>query len=181
MAAELEIRVAAAARDVMANEQIYVKLVDSAIEVESLRNRVDDPDSGAHGWFLGVTRRTTGDRVTDTLFYEAHPRMAQSEMQKLAEEALQRFSLLHLVLVHRLGEVPVGEASVVVGCSSAHRVDTFAAMAWVMDTLKRDVPIWKRELYSDGTTEWVHPGETGDGDLNDGNPSDGDPRTGADR
>lgn len=179
MAAELEIYVTVMTHHLMTNEQVYVKLVDSVIEVESLRNRVDDPDSGAHGWFAGVTRRTTEERVTDTLFYEAHPRMAQSEMQKLAEEALQRFSLLHLVLVHRLGEVPVGEASVVVGCSSAHRVDTFAAMAWIMDTLKRDVPIWKRELYSDGTTEWVHPGETGDGE--DGGPEDGEQRKEAER
>jgi molybdopterin synthase catalytic subunit len=61
------------------------------------------------------------------------------------------------LIVHRLGEVPVGQVSVVVGCSSAHRVATFQALPWIMDELKRDVPIWKRELYTDGTTEWVHP------------------------
>ncbi|MGI9470415.1 MAG: molybdenum cofactor biosynthesis protein MoaE [Rubripirellula sp.] len=140
------------------NPKAFVELVDSAIDMDSLRGLVDDPDSGAHGWFVGVTRRTTKDRVTDTLFYEAHPKMARLELVKLAERAAEKFSLLHVVIVHRLGEVPIAEASVVVGCSSPHRVDTFAAMAWIMDSLKQEVPIWKRELYSDGTTEWVHPG-----------------------
>ncbi len=83
--------------------------------------------------------------------------MAIRELEKLAAQAIHKFSLTKLVIVHRLGEVPVGQASVVVGCSSPHRPATFAALPWIMDVLKRDVPIWKRELYTDGTTEWVHP------------------------
>jgi molybdopterin synthase catalytic subunit len=83
--------------------------------------------------------------------------MAIVSLEKLAAAAIERFALCRLVIVHRLGEVPVGEASVVVGCSSAHRRQTFEALAWVMDTLKRETPIWKRETYADGSTEWVHP------------------------
>ncbi len=141
----------------MQNDRIWIQLVETPIDQESLRDKVADPDVGAHGWFVGVTRRTTDKRVTNTLTYEAHPPMAIRELEKLAEAAIERFSLCRIVIVHRLGEVPVGDASVVVGCSSGHRPQTFQALAWVMDTLKREVPIWKRETYVDGTTEWLHP------------------------
>jgi molybdopterin synthase catalytic subunit len=141
----------------MNRQRSHVELVDQPIDLESLRELIADPDVGAHGWFLGVTRRTTDDRVTDRLSYEAHRPMAIRELETLADSAIARFSLCRLVLVHRLGEVPVGEASVVVGCSSGHRPQVFEALAWVMDTLKREIPIWKRETYTDGTTEWVHP------------------------
>lgn len=150
-------------------EKCCVELVDAPIDVQSLRGKVDDCDSGAHGWFFGVTRRTTGDRVTESLSYEAHRSMAQTELEKLAAHAFQRFDLLRLVIVHRLGDVPVGQASVVVGCSSAHRGDTFQSLAWIMDTLKQEVPIWKRERYVDGSTEWVHPTTETDEGASDGN------------
>ena len=148
-------------------EQCWIQLVDAPIDIESLRRKVEHDDSGAHGWFLGVTRRTTGDRVTESLSYQAHRPMAHAELEKLAAAAIQRFELLRLVIVHRLGEVPIGQASVVVGCSSPHRGDTFESLAWIMDTLKQEIPIWKRERYIDGSTEWVHPaaeppGRTGD-------------------
>jgi molybdopterin synthase catalytic subunit len=141
----------------MQNERIWIELTESPIDQETLRDKIEHPDVGAHGWFVGVTRRTTGQRVTNVLAYEAHPPMAIRELEKLAKAAIERFSLCRIVIVHRLGEVPVGEASVVVGCSSGHRPQTFQALAWVMETLKREVPIWKRETYVDGTTEWVHP------------------------
>lgn len=141
----------------MDNANTWIELVDSPIDVDSLRNKIDHPDVGAHGWFVGVTRRTTGDRLTESLSYQAHRPMAMRELEKLAFAAIERFSLCRLVIVHRLGEVPVGQASIVVGCSSGHRPQTFEALAWIMDTLKREIPIWKRETYADGTTEWVHP------------------------
>ena len=142
----------------MVSEKPHIELVDGPIQVEALRDRIDHPDAGAQGWFVGVTRRTTGDLITQTLHYEAHKSMATSELMKLAIDAMQEFSLLRLVIVHRLGEVPIAEASVVVGCSSSHRPATFAALEWIMNRLKKEVPIWKREVYSDGKEEWVHPG-----------------------
>lgn len=138
-------------------DSIWIELVDIRIDVESLRAKIADPDVGAIGWFEGVTRRTTDTRVTERLSYEAHRPMAIAELEKLAIRAVDKFSLHRCVIVHRLGEVPVSEASVVVGCSSPHRPATFEALAWIMDVLKKDVPIWKRELYVDGNTEWVHP------------------------
>lgn len=141
----------------MVTEKPHLELVDGPIQMEALRPRIDHPDAGAQGWFVGVTRRTTGDLITETLHYEAHQPMAKREMMKLAQEAVKKFSLLRLVIVHRLGEVPIAEASVVIGCSSSHRPQTFAALEWIMNALKKEVPIWKREVYSDGKEEWVHP------------------------
>lgn len=144
----------------------WIQIVHSPIDLKELQNKVDYPDAGAHGWFCGVTRRTTadasGERVTETLSYEAHEPMAIRELEKLADQAINRFSLHRVVIVHRLGEVPLGESSVVVGCSSSHRGATFQALAWIMDTLKQQIPIWKRETFVDGSTEWVHPiGDSG--------------------
>ncbi len=141
----------------MTDPAAHIEIVDEPIDERSLRESMVDPDSGSIGWFAGVTRRTTGDRVTSTLWYEAHVPMAKRELEKLASEAVEKFSLRKLVIVHRLGEVPIGQASVVVGCCSGHRRETFAALPWIMDKLKAEIPIWKRELYSDGSTEWVHP------------------------
>lgn len=136
---------------------LRVELVDGPIDVPSLLESVGDPDVGAHAWFLGVTRRTTQGRITQSLTYEAYPAMALEQLDRLGHDCIQRLGLAHLVIVHRLGIVPIGEASLVVGCSSPHRAATFEALAWIMDQIKRDVPIWKREFFEDGSTMWVHP------------------------
>ncbi|TWT79320.1 Molybdopterin synthase catalytic subunit [Planctomycetes bacterium CA13] len=137
-------------------DPILVQLVSKGIDVGQLQSFIADPDVGAHGWFHGVTRRRTGDKITQILSYEAHESMAISELNRLAREATERFELTRLVIVHRLGIVPVGEASVVIGCSSPHRKQVFAALPWLMDHLKQDVPIWKQETFVDGSSEWVH-------------------------
>jgi molybdopterin synthase catalytic subunit len=142
---------------------IHIDLVDEPIVMPSSAvlakwmGDTCDPDVGSIVWFFGVTRRNTGARVTDTLFYEAHRPMARKSLEELAEQSREKFDLRSVVIVHRLGEVPVGQASVLVGCSSSHRRESFEALAWIMDELKRVVPIWKRECYADGTNEWVHP------------------------
>lgn len=141
----------------MTDARILIELTDDPIDLESLTGLIADPDVGAHGWFIGVTRRTTGDRLTEQLSYESHRAMARRELESIGKRAQQKFDLTHLVLVHRLGEVGIGQASIVVGCSSGHRSAVFAALPWIMDAVKQDVPIWKQETFADGTTEWVHP------------------------
>ncbi|QEF97236.1 Molybdopterin synthase catalytic subunit [Stieleria maiorica] len=141
---------------------IDIRLVQTPIELSDWSSKIDDPDTGAHAWFAGVTRRKTTTkagrvRITQTLHYQAHESMALVQLQQLAEEAKRTYSLAAVVIVHRLGEVPLGQASVLVGCSSAHRRDAFAALPWIMDRLKADVPIWKRETFADDSTEWIHP------------------------
>ena len=144
----------------MFEPKITVELVDLAINRENYEREIAHDDVGAHAWFLGVTRRVTGDKVTKALHYEAHREMAIQQMLKIAEEAARKFSLAAVVLVHRLGTVPVGEASVLVGCSSAHRPESFSALPWIMEVLKRDVPVWKQDLDVNGAANWIHPAES---------------------
>jgi molybdopterin synthase catalytic subunit len=139
-----------------------VRLVDDPIVIADWVDLIADVDTGAHTWFAGITRRKTktasGEiKITKLLFYEAHPSMAIKQMEQIAERAGRQFKLSKIVIVHRLGEVPLGEASVLVGCSSPHRADAYAANAWIMDRLKEDVPIWKRETFEDESSEWIHP------------------------
>jgi molybdopterin synthase catalytic subunit len=136
---------------------VFVELTKSPITVRQLRDRIADRDVGAHAWFEGVTRRMTDGRETTTLSYEAFDAMAIAELEKIRRETIAQFQLTALVIAHRLGVVPIGEASLIVGCSSPHRAAVFLALANVVDRLKTDVPIWKKEHFADGSTQWVHP------------------------
>jgi molybdopterin synthase catalytic subunit len=111
--------------------------------------------AGGLSLFVGTTRRWTGDNETVRLAYDAYAPMAAKTMHALADEAATRWSVLKVAVHHRLGEVPPPEASVVIGVACAHRAAAFEACRWLIDTLKAEVPIWKREHYADGSTEWV--------------------------
>ncbi len=111
--------------------------------------------------FVGTTRRWTDGRETVRLAYDAYAPMAVKTMRALADEAAERWPVLKVAVHHRLGEVPPPEASVIIGVACAHRAAAFAACRWLIDTLKAQVPIWKREHYADGSTEWVQ-GQTPD-------------------
>lgn len=137
--------------------RIHIAITHSPITIESLRDHIVDPDVGAHGWFEGVTRRTTDGRETTELCYEAFEPMASMEMRQLGGEVASEFGLTALVIVHRLGVVPIGEASLIVGCSSPHRLAVFQSLQKIVDRLKVTVPIWKKEQFADGTSQWVHP------------------------
>ena len=105
--------------------------------------------------FVGTTRQWTGDVETQKLEYEAYDGMATAEMERLASKARDQWSIERICILHRLGTVPISEASVIVGVSAAHRPEAFAACRFLIDTLKKNVPIWKAEHYADGRTEWV--------------------------
>lgn len=134
-----------------------------AIDQASLLASVADADAGATVLFLGTTRRHTGDAVTERLEYEAHSPMAVCELARLRDAALGRFSLVGCGIVHRLGVVGVGEASVAVATAAAHRHEAFAAAEWVMEEIKRSVPIWKCDESAAGERRWVHPEAVFDG------------------
>jgi molybdopterin synthase catalytic subunit len=135
-----------------------VELTTDAIDSSDVVSRVADRNAGAVVLFLGTTREMTGDRRTVSLDYEGYPEMARKKMQELEAEARRRWPVLECAIVHRLGHLEIGEASVVVAVSCAHRQPAFAAGQWIIDTLKEVVPLWKRENWADGTAEWVHPG-----------------------
>jgi len=113
------------------------------------------PDCGAAVLFLGTTRDHEGGKRVERLFYEAYEPMALAALTALEAEATRRFQVASCAIVHRLGEVPIREASVAVIVVSAHRAAAFDAARWAMDELKRGVPIWKKELFVGGGDAWV--------------------------
>lgn len=135
-----------------------VELTQEPIDPTSVLTRVASRQAGAVVLFLGTTREMTGGRRTESLDYECYPEMAQRKLAELEDEARQQWPLVECSIVHRLGHLELGEASIAIAVSSPHRDAAFAAGKWLIDTIKQVVPIWKRENWADGTTEWVHPG-----------------------
>jgi molybdopterin synthase catalytic subunit len=135
-----------------------IQLTNAPIDTAALVDRARHANAGAVVLFLGTTRELTAGRQTVALDYEAYREMAEQKLAELEAEAGRRWPLIECIVVHRLGRVPPAEVSVAIVVSTPHRRDAFAAGEWLIDTLKHDVPIWKREQWSDGTTEWVHPG-----------------------
>jgi molybdopterin synthase catalytic subunit len=135
-----------------------IELTDAPIDYEALTERVRSNRAGAVCLFLGTVRELTGDRRTEFLVYEAYPRMAEAKLAELEAEARRRWPLVEVGIIHRTGRLELGEIAVAVAVSAPHRREAFEACAWLMDTLKEVVPIWKQERWADGTEEWVHPG-----------------------
>jgi molybdopterin synthase catalytic subunit len=137
-----------------------VTITSDPIDVAAVLERVRSPRAGAVVLFLGTAREFTGPRRTESLQYECYGEMAEKKLAELEAEAGRRWPLTGCALVHRVGRVPLGEVSVAVAVSSSHREEAFAAGKWLIDTLKQVVPIWKKENWADGTSDWVHPGVT---------------------
>ena len=135
-----------------------IELTTKPIDTAALLERTKHVEAGAVVLFLGTTRELTAGRQTVTLSYEAYEEMAKRRLAELEAEARRRWPVIECNIVHRLGTVPPTEASVAIAVSTPHRADAFAAGQWLIDSLKADVPIWKREQWADGSTEWVHPG-----------------------
>ncbi len=142
-----------------------IQLTDNPIDTTALVDRARHPNAGAVVLFLGTTRELTAGRQTVALDYEAYREMAEQKLAELEAEARRRWPVIECIVVHRLGRVPLAEASVAIIVSTPHRHDAFAAGEWLIDSLKHNVPIWKREQWSDGTTEWVHPGVNEEGET----------------
>ncbi|OYV86643.1 MAG: molybdopterin converting factor [Planctomycetia bacterium 21-64-5] len=140
-----------------------VALTNEPIDAAKVLEQVESPLAGAVVLFLGTTREFTGSRRTESLDYECYPEMAVRKLAELELAARQRWPLVECALVHRLGHLKIGEASVAAAVSSPHRQAAFEAGQWLIDTLKQSVPIWKKENWADGTHEWVHPGVKAEG------------------
>jgi molybdopterin synthase catalytic subunit len=134
-----------------------IQLTHDPIDHFTLTERVRRADCGAVVTFLGTVRDLTDGKMTVALDYEAYPGMAEKKLAEIEAEARQRWPVGEIVLVHRLGHLDVGEVSVAVAVSCPHRGQAFEACRFAIDRLKEIVPIWKKENWADGTTEWVHP------------------------
>jgi molybdopterin synthase catalytic subunit len=131
------------------------ELTRDPIAVDRLLAATARPDCGAVALFLGTTRDHHDGRAVSALAYEAYEPMALEALAALERQAVERFGIATCRIVHRLGAVPLSEASVAVFVAAAHRGPAFDACRWAMDELKRSVPIWKKESYASGGDGWV--------------------------
>lgn len=131
------------------------RITDEPIDPASCRLAAESPSAGGFVAFEGWVRDHNGGRAVASLEYEAYAALAVKEGERILEEARQRFELERAHAVHRKGHLAIGDLAVWVGVSAAHRDAAFAACRYVIDELKRRVPIWKREHYADGSSEWV--------------------------
>ncbi|MGB9204390.1 MAG: molybdenum cofactor biosynthesis protein MoaE [Terriglobales bacterium] len=127
-----------------------VQIVREPIDTEAVVARLKRPADGAAVIFDGVVRDNTRGRRTLYLDYEAYEAMALKQMESLAVEARARFGVRGASIVHRLGRLQIGETSVLIVVASGHRGAAFEACRWIIDTLKKTVPIWKKEYFEDG-------------------------------
>ena len=140
-------------------EDDFVGLTAERLNVARAVGFVTDPRAGGVAVFLGTTR---GERHADgadltALDYDAYAEMAAGQLTDLAARARAQWPVVKLALLHRTGRVALGEPSVIVAVSTPHRADAFEACRWLIDTLKAEATIWKKEVWSDGSDRWVHP------------------------
>jgi molybdopterin synthase catalytic subunit len=133
-----------------------IHLTDQPIDVAAAVDAARSPEAGAVVVFLGTVRGSTNGRETQSLLYECYDEMAASTLGELEAEARRRWALCGAAIIHRTGRLRVGETSVVVALSAAHRQAAFEAAAWLIDRIKQVVPIWKQEHYADGSSQWKH-------------------------
>ena len=133
-----------------AGSRHYASITRQPIDAQRILDGLKRGEDGAALLFEGVVRNQTRGRKTMYLDYEAYEDMALHQMESLATEALEKFRVRDVAIVHRLGRLQIGETSVLIAVVSAHRAAAFEACRWLIDTLKRKVPIWKKEYFEDG-------------------------------
>ena len=136
------------------NSENYIVVTPDTLDVLLINELVSRDTAGAIVNFIGTTRNFFEGKQVVSLEYEAYVPMAEKEMLKLCVDARKKWDLQGIAIYHRTGLVPVREASVIISVSSAHRADALQACTDIIDRLKETVPIWKKELYSDGTSNW---------------------------
>lgn len=137
--------------------KVHVAVVSRPVDAGALIDAVADHGAGATALFLGTVRNVHDDRAVTGIDYEAYTAMAERELRTIADEATLRFGTLGLAVEHRTGYLALGEVSIAIAASHARRAPAFGATRYVIEEIKRRVPIWKREHYVDGTRAWVDP------------------------
>ena len=132
-----------------------IRISDQPLDLNLCTELVTDPKAGAINHFVGITRANQGGEVVTHLDYEAYGSMATKLMEDLAVAAKAKFDIEKVVIHHRIGTVAVGEPSVIISVASAHRGPAIEASHYLIDELKRVVPIWKKEFFKDGQAQWL--------------------------
>ncbi|MBN1533553.1 MAG: molybdenum cofactor biosynthesis protein MoaE [Spirochaetes bacterium] len=125
-----------------------------AIDVAKYSCQLGSDADGAVVTFTGRARNMSGDKAVEYLVYDIYNGMAINEMQRIVDEAMERWRLGSCLVVHRYGKLAIGETSVFIGVSSPHREESFASSRYIIDEIKHRAPIWKKEYYSDGS-RWI--------------------------
>ena len=126
------------------------RVTKDPIDLNELVRYVTDPEAGAIATFIGTTRNNNEGRKVIALDYEAYPEMAEKELARIGYDALKQWPICRMAVVHRLGPVQIGDASVIIAVSSAHRDAAFAASRFAIEEVKKTVPIWKKEVFEGG-------------------------------
>jgi len=130
------------------------RVLGTPLDVGAVVSRVMGPDSGGLVTFVGAVRNASRGKDIEHLEYEAYPEMAEQELDRIADEAAERWPGTRVAVDHRTGHLEIGDIAVVVVAASPHRAEAFEACRYTIDTLKERVPIWKKEVATDGAT-WV--------------------------
>jgi len=133
------------------------RLSSQPMDQEALKQMMQHDQAGAFICFEGWVRNHHAGRVVQALGYQAYSALAESEGEQILLEAREKFEILDAVCVHRTGDLVIGDCAVWVGVTAAHRDAAFAACRFVIDEIKQRVPIWKKERYEDGSSDWLHP------------------------
>tara|TARA_B110000046_G_scaffold159583_1_gene172191 strand:+ start:1895 stop:2311 length:417 start_codon:yes stop_codon:yes gene_type:complete len=135
-----------------------IQILDTPLNTQSCHDAVADPAAGGIVVFVGAVRNQTKGRKVVQLVFESYVPMALKEIDKIADTLYQKWGILHVSIHHRIGVLEIGEIPVIIAVSTPHRQAAFTACQYAIDTLKETVPIWKKEIFEDGTV-WVsaHP------------------------
>ena len=135
-----------------------IEITDQPLDPQHLINLVSSDGAGAINTFIGTVREQTKGKRVVKLEYEAYDAMAVAEMQKIVDSAREQWPIQKVAIHHRKGELKVGDLAVIIAVSTPHRLASFQACQFIIDTLKQTVPIWKKEIFEDGEV-WVaaHP------------------------
>jgi len=134
---------------------IQARVTTRPIDLSALQAEITHESDGAQVHFLGIVRNHHQGCAVRRIDYEAYEPMALKELQRIADEVAAAFKLQRVLVLHRLGRHEIGEASIAVCIGSPHRTAAFEAAKQIMDRVKKDVPIWKKEYFADGSVEWV--------------------------
>ncbi|GIH28330.1 molybdopterin biosynthesis protein MoeE [Acrocarpospora phusangensis] len=135
-----------------------LEIRDTALSVDEVLGAVADHAAGGTALFIGTVREQDEGRQVSSLSYSAHP-SAETELRRVAEKVAADFPVTALAAVHRIGDLELGDLAVIVAVACPHRAEAFAASRRLIDDLKHEVPIWKNQLFADGSAEWVGAGQ----------------------
>jgi molybdopterin synthase catalytic subunit len=133
---------------------MYAKVQSDPISLDSINLLIGRENSGALVFFEGIVRRRTGEIEIDSLFYESYKEMAESNMLEILQKAINKYSLIDAIAIHRIGMIMPGDPSVIVAVWSEHRDEAFKACRDIIDEIKGRVPIWKKDIISGGRSSW---------------------------